>query len=210
MSLDAILGAIAGAGQARVRAVEQRAQAETEQLLAAAREEAARLFEEARRSAAEAATGEQARLLHRARLEASRIIGEAEQAIVAQALEEARSRLAQAREEPDYPDLLRALVDEALAALHGSLLPGEQATLQADPRDRNLLEQIIREGGYDVTLAWVLEGWGGVRAVSPEERVVVDNTLEARLLRATPWLQRALPALLEAEPAPDGEQPASA
>lgn len=210
MSLDAILGAIAEAGRARVRAVEQRAQAEAEQLLAAAYEEATHLFEEARRSAAEAATGEQARLLHRARLEASRIIGEAEQAIVAQALEEARSRLAQAREEPDYPDLLRVLVDEALAALHGSLLPGEQATLQADPRDRNLLQQIIREGGYDVALAWVLKGWGGVRAVSPEERVVVDNTLEARLIRATPWLQRTLPALLEVEPAPDGEQPASA
>lgn len=210
MSLDAILEAIDAAAQARVRAVEEQAQAEADRLLDAAREEAARLFEEARRSVAEAATGEQARLLHRASLEASRIIGEAEQAIVAQALEEARARLVQARGEPDYPDLLRALVDEALAALRGSLLPGEQATLQADPRDRSLLERIIVEDGHDVALAWVLESWGGVRAVSPEERVVVDNTLEARLIRATPWLQRVLPALLEAEPAPDREQPASA
>ncbi len=210
MSLDAILEAIEAAGQARVRAVEAEAQAECERLLAAAHEEAARLFEEARRSALETAAGERARLLHRARLEATRIIGEAEQAVVALALEEAREYLARVRDDPAYPARLRALVNEALDALRGSLLAGERPCLQADPRDRAVLEQIIGEMNDEVTLTFALESWGGVRAASPGEQVLVDNTLEARLIRATPWLQRSLPALLEAEPVPDGEQPESA
>jgi len=210
MSLDAILEAIRAAGEAKARAIEEGAQAEADRLLSGARAEAALLFEEARRAAADAAAGERARLLHRARLEASRIVGEAQQAVVARALEEARACLAEVRAGPDYPALLRMLVDEALAVLGGSLLAGEQPCLQADPRDRALLEQIVREAGLDVTLAFVLESWGGVCATSPGEQVVVDNTLETRLIRATPWLQRSLPALLQMEPAPGTEQPESA
>jgi vacuolar-type H+-ATPase subunit E/Vma4 len=44
-----------------------------------------------------------------------------------------------------------------------------------------------------------LEALGGLRASTPDGRIRVDNTVEARLEKARPELRRKLAALLSAE-----------
>jgi vacuolar-type H+-ATPase subunit E/Vma4 len=100
--------------------------------------------------------------------------------------------------------MLRRLMDGALAELRGSLREEKQARLEADPRDRVLLESILLNMGLDPPVSYEIDCWGGLIAKSEDGRVVVLNTLEARLERATPYLRRYLGALF------GGEQPEAA
>lgn len=200
MSLDAILEAIRQSGEASARAIEDRAREDVARIMAEAEREAKTIELEARRAAASMVTADQARIIHRARLEAMQIVGHAEQQVVEGALERVRLRCAELRAAPDYRDLMRHLLGEALAALQGSLREGERAHLYADPRDRALLEDLLRDIRLDASVRYELESWGGVRATSADQRVVVDNTLESRLAFATPFLRRCLPTLLTSEP----------
>lgn len=204
MGLEAILEAIRQSGTDRVRAIEEHARAEVAQVIAQAEREAAAIRQEAREAASVTTAADQARIVHRASLEAMHIVSEAEQQIVEQALDHVRTQLAGLRASADYPDVLRDLLTEALAALQGSLLEGEPAHLSADPRDRALLERILRDLGLEPVVRYELDTWGGVRVTDSEDRVVVDNTLESRLAMATPLLRRYLPRLLrqDAEDSP--------
>ena len=204
MGLEAILEAIRQSGTDRVRAIEEHARAEVAQVIAQAEREAAAIRQEAREAASVTMAADQARIVHRASLEAMHIVSEAEQQIVEQALDHVRTQLAGLRASADYPDVLRDLLTEALAALQGSLLEGEPAHLSADPRDRALLERILRDLGLEPVVRYELDTWGGVRVTDSEDRVVVDNTLESRLAMATPLLRRYLPRLLrqDAEDSP--------
>lgn len=204
MGLEAILEAIRQSGADRVRAIEEHAREEVAQVMAQAEREAAAIRQEAREAASVTTAADQARIVHRASLEAMHIVSEAEQQIVGQALDHVRTQLAGLRASAGYPDVLRDLLTEALAALQGSLLEGEPAHLSADPRDRALLERILRDLRLEPVVRYELDTWGGVRATDSEDRVVVDNTLESRLAMATPLLARYLPRLLrqDAEDSP--------
>ena len=197
MSLDAILEAIRQSGKASVRAIEARASEEVARIMVEGKAEAEAVQQEAREAASRAMTADQARIIHHAQLEAMQIVGHAEQTIVEQALAGVETRLAELRTATDYPEFLHDLVQEALAALQGSLRENEQGHLYADPRDRAMLDEMLRDMRLDVQVSYELESWGGIRATSADHRVVVDNTLEARLSFATPLLQRILPKLLK-------------
>jgi len=71
------------------------------------------------------------------------------------------------------------------------------ARIQADPQDRDLIEATIAKTGLDLKVDYVLDSWGGVIVQSHDQRVVVVNTLEARLERALPYLRRYLSAHFE-------------
>jgi vacuolar-type H+-ATPase subunit E/Vma4 len=197
MNLDAILHAIRESGEVRVRAIEERAQAEINRIMAEAEQEANVIQQQARKTASNAMIADSARVIHQARLEAMRLVGDTQQAIVEQALESVRLRLESLRTESDYPDLLHRLLQEALDVLEGSLYESEQACVQADPRDRTVLERVLREMSLSLPVLYTLEHWGGVCVTSPDGRIVVDNTLETRLIRAAPYLYQFLPTLLE-------------
>ncbi len=197
MNLDAILHAIRESGEVRVRAIEERAHAEVNRIMAEAEQEANVIQQQARKTASNAMTADSARVIHRARLEAMQLVGDAQQAIVERVLESVRLRLESLRAESGYPDLLCRLLQEALTALDGSLNENEQACVQADPRDRTVLERVLHEMSLSLPVSYALEHWGGVCVTSPDERIVVDNALETRLVRAAPYLYQFLPTLLE-------------
>jgi vacuolar-type H+-ATPase subunit E/Vma4 len=208
MSLQAILEAIRLSGEEQIRAIEQNAYAQVRQILAEARLEAQQIQEEACTEAAAPSIRERARLIHRARLEFLRITGSAREALVDAAVEQTRGRLAVLRAGSSYPAALRRLTQEALAELAGS--PGEAGNvwLEADPRDRELLEKILPDLGLELPVSYELDCRGGLAARSEDERVVVINTLEARLERALPYLRRYLAAMFEEEPCEAEPRPA--
>jgi V/A-type H+-transporting ATPase subunit E len=197
MGLQAILDAIHASGETQVREIEAAAQARVDEILAEARAESRRLHDEARAAAAAPAAVERARLLHDARFEALQDVGGVREELVGAALHETKRRLAKIRSEPVYRSVLRQLTVEALVALCGSLEEAGQARLEADPADKALLEEIVGELGLDLSIAFVLDHQGGLIAKSDDGRVVVINTLEARLERATSRLRCDLAALFD-------------
>lgn len=195
--MGSVLDEVRALGSARIQEIEAQARARADEILATADAEAERLREAAHREAAAPARRERAHILHQARQEALQIVGAARQELVERALAMTRERLGAFRDHPEYAGALQKLVAEALESLRGSLAGDERPCLTYDRRDRDLVERALAEPGReDPALENNLEVWGGVIARSPDNRVVVDNTLEARLARAAPFLRRNLPRLL--------------
>ena len=162
-----------------------------EETLSAARDKARLVQAESRDNAAASAGGRCARILHQARLEALQVVGTARETLVDEALRQTRARLANIRIDSTYPSALRHLTAEAVADLE------ETASLAADPRDRDLLHNILLEMGYALPVDYECECHGGLIARSKDGRVVAINTLEGRLASATPYLRQRLAGLFE-------------
>jgi vacuolar-type H+-ATPase subunit E/Vma4 len=202
MGLHAILEAIRSAGDAAVRETEARAYAQAQEILSAAQLEAGRLREQACSAALEPAAHERARLVHRARLEAMQITGGVRKELVDAALEQTRGRLANLRTDACYPAVMCSLLLEALAELNRSEPAAQNCGkihLEAAPADRPLLEGLLHSLQLNLPVSYPLKCWGGVVAKSEDGRIVVINTLEARLEKAVPMLRRSLAAYFEAE-----------
>ena len=197
MTLYAILEAIQTTGEAQVRKIETRAYVQCNEVLANARLEAEQVKTDAHNKAVAPAFKERARIIQRARLEALQILGDAREKFVSSALAQIYTQLEEARAENSYPQVLRRLVEEALAELTGSLTTPGMIQLEADSRDRALLDFILHDMGLELSIRYELVCWGGLHAKSEDGRVVAINTLEARLERATPFLRRYLAALFE-------------
>jgi vacuolar-type H+-ATPase subunit E/Vma4 len=61
------------------------------------------------------------------------------------------------------------------------------------------LKNILDDLKLDLPVSYELNCWGGLIAKSGDGRVVVINTFESRLERATAFLRRYLAALFEEE-----------
>jgi vacuolar-type H+-ATPase subunit E/Vma4 len=199
MSLKAIVEAIRKAGEEQVLEIEHQAHSQASQILTNARLQADTISEKACAEIVAPAARERARIIHRARLEALRQLGHAREELVDAALDQVRGRLAGMRGDDSYPQVLNYLIDEALSALNLSANGTTTVSLQADPRDRVLFEAHLQELGLDVAVDYDMESLGGVVARSEDNRVVVINTLESRIEKATPYLRRYLAALFEGE-----------
>jgi vacuolar-type H+-ATPase subunit E/Vma4 len=197
MSLEAILEAIHTYGKAQVDEIEERAYCQAHEVLVNARLEADRQEEQAYVTAVAPAVKERARILHRARLEALQITGSAREKLVDAAMDQTRGHLTGMRTDNAYAALLRRLTQEALAELEEILRDVNEVHLEADPRDRALLERILSDLGLRLDVSFHLKCWGGLIARSQDGQVVIVNTLEARLERATPYLRRYLAAWFE-------------
>jgi vacuolar-type H+-ATPase subunit E/Vma4 len=214
VSLHAILEVIRSGGQAEIDEIEQRAFAQAREILANARLEAETIKEQARAAAEDPGFRERTRILHRARLEALQMVGNAREELVDSAIKQTRGRLDSLRMHSIYPRVLRKLLGEALDELQRAQVEDEclpagtttaagssvaAASLEADRRDRPLLERMLDEMGLEYPVQYNLQCWGGLVVKSADGRISVINTLEARLERATPYLRLSLAALFEQE-----------
>lgn len=197
MSLEAILAAITSAGERQVEGIERRACDEAEVILADARKEAEKVRQDACTRAVAPAYREHARILHRARLLNLRTVGDAREAAIDAGFEHARRCLAEVRAKANYPATLRRLTEEALDDLRGSLEDVSRAHLEVDARDEELMARILDDLGLELEVHGRLQCWGGLVAYSEDSCIVVINTLESRLERATPFLRRDLAAFFE-------------
>jgi len=203
MSLHAILEVIRSSGGAKTREIEKRAYAQAREILVNARLEADVIKTQVCAAALEPGIGERARTLHRARLEGLQILGNVREGLVDSAFKQTHERLAGLRAQKIYPDVLNRLLVEALSELKSSQYEDEKSVqepaycLEADARDRAILENILDELNLEIPVEYRLECWGGLIAKSFDNRVVVINTLEARLERAESYLRFGLASLFE-------------
>lgn len=201
MSLHAILEAIRASGDSQVRKIEAEVYTQCNEILAEARSQAEKVSDEACGKAVDPAFKERARSHQRGRLQALQIVGNVCEEFVDKVLDQVNQCLARVRKQENYPMILRQLVEEAIIELEGSMLVKASIYIEADPRDREVLRSILDDMGLDLAVSDVLNCWGGLIARSEDNRVVVINTLEARLERSRPYLRRYLAALFESEEA---------
>ncbi|MFW5942956.1 MAG: V-type ATP synthase subunit E [Chloroflexota bacterium] len=199
MSLQAILDAIQESSAAEVQAIEREAQAQAEELLQATRPRAEKIRQAHKNRATRAAQRERARIIHHARLESLCTTGDARQELIDETLQRASERLAAMRSAPDYAQLFRRLLQEALQALNTSVDDVAHCRLRADPRDRQLLDPLLDDLGLALQVDYDLDCWGGVMACSVGEHILVINTLDSRFDRANQFLRRSLAARLPGE-----------
>jgi len=198
MSVQIILEKVRAFGDAQIQEIDRNARAQASGILVQARMEAEQIEETARLDASAPAIAERARILHRARLSALRAVGDVREELVDTAITRTRECLATIRADPSYPAVLRRLTEEALTELSSE--GAGKAQFLADPRDRSLLKNILDDHlRLDLPVGCELNCWGGLIAKSQDGRVVVINTFESRLERATAFLRSRLAALLEEE-----------
>lgn len=197
MSLETILAAIQSAGQEQVNKIRSAAQAQVDEILDRAQAEMLQIREQASSQASAPAFRERSRLLHQARMEALRTIGDAREQYIEAVLEQTRAHLVAIRDNPIYAPVLKNLIQQACDELECSMENIHNATIEIDPRDQGLVEGILAEMNLNLRCSPSLKSWGGVTVKSEADRIVIINTLEARMASATPYLRRYLATLFE-------------
>lgn len=199
MSLDVILQAITLEGDELVRQVNLEASTEVDELLANARCEAKEIHKKFYNATIAPVAAERSRIIQHARLEALQIKGNQRESLIDLALEQVRNQLASIRAEMRYAQILKKLLREAFDELEETSELKDTTRLEIDRRDRVFVEKILSEMNFSPAIRETLECWGGVVASSADRKIVVINTVEARLERALPYLRRYLAALFEDE-----------
>ena len=201
MSLEAILENIRASGKEEIAAIQSNAKAEAEKILKEAQIRAKEIIEQTLEDEFPRANRERARILQQARLEALQITELALHDQVEEVIKSAQQQISSMRSDPRYPDIFSTLVREALDELKPSLKENEIIHLLADPRDEEVLTELLKQLPANIEPIYCLECWGGITAASQDEKVRIINTLDARLRRATPYLQQHITAQFKKHPA---------
>jgi vacuolar-type H+-ATPase subunit E/Vma4 len=169
------------------RALEEQSERDIEVALEEARAHALAIREESEREAAtvletrvadaeRAARARSSQALNSVRLDARKRIAGVKERAVRQVFEEARAQLTQVRKRPDYDEVFRALLDEALAGVSSTDLE-----IWVDPADAELAQRALADRGVSAPVRPEISTAGGVVVATEAGRVMRRNTLEDRL-----------------------------
>ncbi len=186
MSLETILQALEREGEQKAAQILEAAKAEAEEILAQARTDAEAIAQRTLAAVRGPVQVEQMRIVNQAKLEAQQIITGSREEMLNAAVEAAARRLAGLKGSDRYAAALRRLAEEAVLAIGAE----DGIRFYVRNEDRTLMEQIARELGVRAQVSCQEETresdggeLGGVIAISPDQRIRVDNTLETRLRR---------------------------
>ena len=130
-------------------------------------------------------------------MEILRFQAEARRKLIDAAIHEASEKMDKLYALEGYPEVLNRFAQEALSDLAPSLLPGQAAILRFDPKDKDVpLGKFLLEG-HDCRIAYDLKPRGGCIAQSEDGKVVVFNTIEARIKNGLPQLRQQMWQLIE-------------
>lgn len=167
-------------------ALEEQGEQESREALEAAREQARGIREDAEEQAklirsnkVEAARSHaaltSARAINSARLEGRRTVAGVKERAIVTSFEQALDLLAAVRKGPGYPELFRALAQEAVAGLDGEVV------LLVDPADEALASAFLKASGLVGRVDATASTHGGLTAVAHSGNMLRRNTLEDRL-----------------------------
>jgi vacuolar-type H+-ATPase subunit E/Vma4 len=126
-----------------------------------------------------------------AQVKAAALILQAKDQAIRDVFTAAEAELARVQQDKTrYAAVLRGLIREAAGGLSGRI------TVEANPRDLELVKQAVRELKFDAEVKPADEVSGGVRLISDNGRLVVENTLASRVDRVRALLAPETAALL--------------
>jgi vacuolar-type H+-ATPase subunit E/Vma4 len=134
-----------------------------------------------------------------AQLQAQRLGLESRETMLNQVFSAAREALTSAAEWPDYPEILRRLIREAVANL-----AADEISLHADAQTQqhlsaDFLVEMGKQLGAQLRRGEVLDGAAGIVAETPDGHRRYRNTLDARLQRLQESLRAPVYRLLRGE-----------
>jgi vacuolar-type H+-ATPase subunit E/Vma4 len=185
MALQDILEAMEAQVGADVKRLEEQTAATALEIRLSAEKSANEIVERHHREVLAPLQQERARRLNRARLGALRATSQAREKLFVQAVSCARDRMMGLRATPDYPAILSALIEEALAQIGG------EAVVRADPRD-TIVVHSLHSRFPAAHFEFDLQTCGGTEARTPDGRIRVINTVEGRLDQAQEALRQVV------------------
>jgi len=193
MALEDILRVMEQQARAEIARVQMQAEAEAAAIIAKAEEEAKAIKARHLTNVMPRLQNDRARLLNEAKLVALREVMATREALLDDAFAMAHTELARLRENRDYPGVLARLTREVVDEL------GRELNIVVDPRDEKVIQKVAAELGMHSQISTGLHTAGGLEASTPDGRVTVVNTVEARLARSQRYLRREIASILVAE-----------
>lgn len=193
--LSLLCRAIQEKGQREAKKIRARTQKLAEGLLHSAEEQVRRELEQHLSEKRQSAFQQARQVKDGANLQASRLLLQTKEAILLELFLESRQTLEKMAEEPHYPEMLRALVLQAMAELSR-----KECLVQVRQADQPLFSEqfcrdLAQESGCRVELmARPAEISGGCLVYSHDQRVLVDFSFSTLLIRAEPRLRDLLAA----------------
>ncbi|MBI5649957.1 MAG: V-type ATP synthase subunit E [Chloroflexi bacterium] len=193
MPLANILRAMQTQADAEIARITDAAECEAEQLIAEAETQATAIRARHRARVEPLLATEAAAILNRAKLGALRELANAREHLLNDAFAQAHAQLASMRGSNHYAAIFRALAREAIQNLNGDLVA------RVDPRDVALAHATLTALNANVAIETAPIPLGGLELHTRDGRIVIVNTLSARLERARETLRGPVARILVGE-----------
>jgi vacuolar-type H+-ATPase subunit E/Vma4 len=213
MALEHILQALEVEAGQQIGAIEQAAETQVQQILSQAKVEAGVVRQKHLTAGRVLLQVERTRLLNRAKQQGSQMVLRARESLISSALTATEECLAALTDTDSYPRLLRQLAQEAVDTLGTD----EPLCLHVSEHDVEVMEQIVSQMGFSATVTGDLKAvtsqeqtplspighdgqlLGGLAVTVAGGRVTLNNTLAARLLRASTLHRAQIAEIILAE-----------
>ena len=179
MAIDDLIQAVEVSGQERIQEIRERSKAEADEIIREAQAKDLPIKKRFMEEATQSVAIQRNKILSEVREKSRMEIIKAKNEIFERVFEEAVRNLGSSRTHPNYREILKTLLSEALGDL-GS----DKVIIHIDKRDEVLLKDILNELKVSGEITADLTSAGGLNAYSHDERFVVFNTLESRLKKA--------------------------
>lgn len=206
MALEHILQALEAEAAQQIALIEQAAETQVQQIRSQAEAEAEVVRQKHLAAGRALLQVERTRLLNRAKQQASQMVLRARESLLSSALTATAKYLAALTGTASYPHLLRQLVQETVDTLGTD----EPLCLHVDEQDVEVVEEIVRQMGLSASVTGDLkaitpskqngQSLGGLVVTVAGGRVMLNNTLAARLLRASILYRAQIAEIILAEP----------
>lgn len=179
MKYDHLIQSMEAGAEEKIRDIRERSAAEREEILGKVRIDVERLRMDFLADTRQKAAIEMNKQLYHAREEVNVKVASEREAAFNEVFLEARQRVSQIREMPDYKVCFTAMLDEVLRGL-----TGEDIVLHVDPRDLELCKNLVRDRGLNLEIHLDLSTAGGLNGSCSDGKILVRNTIDDRLEHA--------------------------
>lgn len=202
MPLEHILRAMQTQADDEIAQITRATESEIAQLIADAEAHAKAILARHHARVEPILANESANILNQAKLSTLRALTDAREQLLNDAFTQADVLLAQIHASERYPVIFRALALEAVAALgnESATSPGHSFVVRVDPRDVTLARQVFADLRVSFEIETQTMALGGLELSTRDGRVVVTNTLAARLERARQLVRGPVAIILVGNP----------
>lgn len=182
MALEEMLVALEQESQNDIRKIDSEAEAYENQIILEAEEEAKKTHEISMKNADEEVRLEKARIISRANFQVKKEIVRVKEEMVNKVFDEIVNRAKTLRNQSSYESVFEKLASEALSGIPGN------AVVSVDLADETLARKTFEKMGVDCTIKTDFKCSGGLKVMSEDGNIVLNNSIDSRIDKAKQFL----------------------
>lgn len=182
MALEEMLTALEQEGLDDVKRIDSEAEAYENQILLEAEEEAKKIHEVSMKNADEEVRLEKARMISRANFQVKKEIVRVKEAMVNKVFDEITKRVENLRSQSSYESVFEKLASEAISGIPGKVV------VSVDQADEALARKTFEKMGIDCPIKTDFKCSGGLKAMSEDGNIVLNNSIDSRIDKAKQFL----------------------